>query len=107
MTLTLAWTGGSRTGWISGSAAGHRGSADPGAGRGGAWPQPSQSVSIGVATVESRVAIRSVVSAALAAAFGITGAPIGDAEVYDPAGGVLPIVAQRGFHHLFLTSTCS
>ncbi|MFD0413782.1 GAF domain-containing protein [Streptomyces sp. NPDC127108] len=45
----------------------------------------------------------SVVSAALTAAFEITGAPMGNAQVHDPAGGVLRIVAQRGFHHPFLT----
>ncbi|WP_405652037.1 GAF domain-containing protein [Streptomyces sp. RK9] len=45
----------------------------------------------------------SVVSAALSAAFEITGAPMGNAQVHDPAGGVLRIVAQRGFHHPFLT----
>lgn len=45
----------------------------------------------------------SVVSAALAAAFEITGAPMGNAQLYEPEGGVLRIVAQRGFGHPFLT----
>ncbi|MFF1699407.1 GAF domain-containing protein [Streptomyces sp. NPDC058257] len=45
----------------------------------------------------------SVVSAALSAAFEITGAPMGNAQLYEPAGGVLRIVAQHGFHHPFLS----
>ncbi|QIB42184.1 GAF domain-containing protein [Streptomyces aureoverticillatus] len=45
----------------------------------------------------------SVLSAALSAAVEIAGAPMGNAQLYDPAGGVLRIVSQRGFHHPFLT----
>ncbi|MFI8875395.1 anti-sigma factor antagonist [Streptomyces sp. NPDC055243] len=45
----------------------------------------------------------SVVSAALSAAFEITGAPMGNAQLYEPDGGVLRIVAQQGFRQPFLT----
>ncbi|RSO03829.1 hypothetical protein DMH18_36210 [Streptomyces sp. WAC 06783] len=44
----------------------------------------------------------SVLAQALMVAFEITGAPMGNAQHYDPAAGVLRIVAQRGFHHPFL-----
>ncbi|MGW6267631.1 STAS domain-containing protein [Streptomyces sp. NPDC055060] len=45
----------------------------------------------------------SVVSAALSAAFEITGARLGNAQLYEPDHGVLRIAAQQGFHHPFLT----
>ncbi|MGW5869109.1 STAS domain-containing protein [Streptomyces sp. NPDC055239] len=45
----------------------------------------------------------SVLSAALSAAFEITGAPMGNAQLYEPEGGVLRIVAQQGFHQPFLS----
>ncbi|MEV0522229.1 STAS domain-containing protein [Streptomyces sp. NPDC050439] len=45
----------------------------------------------------------SVVSAALSAAFEITGAPMGNAQLYEAESGLLRIVAQRGFEHPFLT----
>ncbi|MFE6161656.1 STAS domain-containing protein [Streptomyces sp. NPDC056486] len=45
----------------------------------------------------------SVVSAALSAAFEITGAPMGNAQLYDPESRALRIVAQQGFRHPFLT----
>ncbi|MFF0745430.1 GAF domain-containing protein [Streptomyces sp. NPDC004111] len=51
---------------------------------------------------ERRLRLSSV-SAALSAAFGITGAPMGNAQLYEPDDGVLRIVSQRGFHHPFLS----
>ncbi|MET8690355.1 STAS domain-containing protein [Streptomyces sp. NPDC004732] len=45
----------------------------------------------------------SVLSAALSAAFTITGAPMGNAQLYQPQDGTLQIVAQRGFQQPFLT----
>ncbi|MFD9794140.1 STAS domain-containing protein [Streptomyces sp. NPDC059070] len=46
---------------------------------------------------------KSVVSAVLTRAFQITGAPMGNAQLYEPAGEALRIVAQRGFRHPFLS----
>ncbi|MFJ2769822.1 STAS domain-containing protein [Streptomyces sp. NPDC087300] len=45
----------------------------------------------------------SVLEQALLVAFEITGAPMGNAQQYDQTAGVLRIVAQRGFHHPFLS----
>ncbi|MEU6819178.1 anti-sigma factor antagonist [Streptomyces atriruber] len=45
----------------------------------------------------------SVLSAALSAAFTITGAPMGNAQLYHPQDGTLRIAAQRGFQQPFLS----
>ncbi|MEI5101037.1 STAS domain-containing protein [Streptomyces sp. PmtG] len=44
-----------------------------------------------------------LLSGVLDAVFQITEAPLGNAQLHDPASGLLRIVAQRGFHRPFLT----
>ncbi|MFI6638576.1 STAS domain-containing protein [Streptomyces sp. NPDC050504] len=46
---------------------------------------------------------RDLLRDALALALRITGAPMGNAQLYDPEAGALRIVAQRGFHQPFLS----
>lgn len=46
---------------------------------------------------------RGLLRDALVLALRITGAPMGNAQLYDPDSGTLRIVAQRGFHQPFLS----